>query len=282
MSDLPPSALPPLPDLPLAAGADQPYICSNCQAPSRGAACMNCGQKRYREENLSLRHVLRLAFREMLTMDGRWWGTMRRLFFQPGQLTLDFLEGRRLRNIHPVQLYLFCLMIMIFSAGRSLTSLDSLIRKDATGKFKAMMDGQAKKAGQEPGVFIFERNERLQTLYKGGLIAGDLLLVGPLFFLLFRRRWPYLLQHIVMAVHYTSFSCLLGAALGFFSYLHAGDAILFIAGVIPGGLYLYMAARRVYGQPRGITAAKVGFIWVASAVNSMLVFTVALLVSVLT
>ncbi|HEY6553716.1 MAG TPA: DUF3667 domain-containing protein [Vicinamibacteria bacterium] len=80
--------------------------CENCGAAGSGEWCPGCGQKRVHAGDLSLRHATHQLVHEVFHLDGRLWGTLRLLLTRPGQLSLDFLEGRRQRHLHPARVYL--------------------------------------------------------------------------------------------------------------------------------------------------------------------------------
>ena len=69
------------------------------------------------EGDLSLAHAWHHLVHEMLHFDGRILQSIWLLFARPGQLTLDFLEGRRARHVHPVRLFL--VFSAIFSVSTS-------------------------------------------------------------------------------------------------------------------------------------------------------------------
>jgi len=81
--------------------------CLNCGAALAGPFCAACGQKA-REPDPTLAEFLRESTVEITSLDGRVWASLRALFLNPGQLTLDVLAGRRARWLHPLRLYLVC------------------------------------------------------------------------------------------------------------------------------------------------------------------------------
>src|SRR5690349_8989727 len=87
------------PSDPLAAKVE--HLCLNCGAPLNGAFCSTCGQ-RVVPARLALRELLGEAFAEFSGWDGKLANTLRLLVLRPGQLTVEFLEGRRVRYISPL------------------------------------------------------------------------------------------------------------------------------------------------------------------------------------
>lgn len=79
--------------------------CLNCGTRLRGQYCGVCGQ-RARNRLISLWELLREAFGDLLELDSRIWRTLVPLLIRPGQLTHDYLQGRRARYMPPFRTYL--------------------------------------------------------------------------------------------------------------------------------------------------------------------------------
>ena len=79
--------------------------CLNCGTELLGQYCGNCGQ-RASSRLISLWELTRDAFGDLLELDSRLWRTLIPLLIRPGQLTKDYLEGRRARYMPPFRMYL--------------------------------------------------------------------------------------------------------------------------------------------------------------------------------
>jgi hypothetical protein len=96
--------------------------CRNCQTTFEGTFCPNCGQKDVDLER-ALGELVGEVLRETLDVDGRAWRTIRALFLRPGELTSEYLLGRRRSYTPPLRLYLaislafFVLMAWVASEG---------------------------------------------------------------------------------------------------------------------------------------------------------------------
>ena len=82
-----------------------PASCMNCGATLSGQYCGNCGQ-RAQSRLISLWELIRDAFGDVFELDSRIWRTLGPLLFRPGQLTRDYLQGRRARFMPPFRTYL--------------------------------------------------------------------------------------------------------------------------------------------------------------------------------
>jgi len=79
--------------------------CLNCGTTLSGQYCGSCGQ-RARSRLISIWELVREAFGDLLEFDSRLWQTLVPLIAHPGQLTRDYLRGRRARFMPPFRTYL--------------------------------------------------------------------------------------------------------------------------------------------------------------------------------
>jgi uncharacterized protein DUF3667 len=99
--------------------------CRNCGAPAPGKFCPECGQETATEPR-SAAQFFQALFRHYATRKGLLWQTLSRLFFAPGELTVEYLAGRRARYVRPLQLYLAA-SVIVFAAVQ-LFGLDAGLR----------------------------------------------------------------------------------------------------------------------------------------------------------
>jgi hypothetical protein len=90
--------------------------CLNCDATISGDFCSACGQRDV-PPYPSVRELASDAFAEFSGWDGRLASTLRALVRSPGFLTHEFLEGRRVRYISPLRLYLMTSLVYFLIAA---------------------------------------------------------------------------------------------------------------------------------------------------------------------
>ena len=108
----------------------QPHapFCVACQAPLSGAFCAHCGEKVLTTHDYSLSHFAERTLEILTHFDFKIFSTLKTLITKPGQLTLDYLEGRRKSRVPPIQLFVliniaFALLIHISGSTPFTTKL---------------------------------------------------------------------------------------------------------------------------------------------------------------
>ncbi|MBV8063296.1 MAG: DUF3667 domain-containing protein [Nevskia sp.] len=93
----------PLPAAPVPA-AGGVAVCQDCGAPISGKYCSNCGQET-EIRTPTVRQFTHEMMDQYVAVEGKLGRTLRVLIARPGQLTLDYIEGRRQRYVRPLKLY---------------------------------------------------------------------------------------------------------------------------------------------------------------------------------
>jgi hypothetical protein len=88
--------------------------CLNCGAHLHGRYCSDCGQS-CDDHKRPILHLLRESVEGWIHLDGRLIRTLPLLFFRPGQLARDHMEGRRTRHVPPFRLFLISLFLFMLS-----------------------------------------------------------------------------------------------------------------------------------------------------------------------
>jgi hypothetical protein len=224
------------------------------------------------------------------------WSTLYALLFKPGLLTREFLDGRRVRYLPPLRLYLvlsvvFFLIISNFHPDARVVSVDDTDGKKSfsAGSLNGPGSPYAAKSGETPQ----QRSDRLckpdydgpasrfvtpllektcrESLENNGQRIYDAMMhnlsralfiflpaLAVLMKLLYRRPPRYYIEHLLFFVHMHAFAFLLFGVLALLSW------------IVPAALkdslnslfwlysagYLLVAMRRVYGQEWGRTVTK--------------------------
>lgn len=249
--------------------------------------CGHCGQARV-HAHVTLHDIAHEATHEFLHLDGKIGRTLRTLVATPGQLTVDFLAGRRARYISPVRLYLTFSVLFFFLAA-TFGQLGKDIIKVGSGptpKGKVVSAPSNIDRRLEHGAKELEHNPNRLGEELGHNLPRAMFLLMPFFALLlmlaYRKRQPYYVPHLYFSIHFHAFVFLLLSVVVLLQALHV-TAIDAVADVLTLASlpYLFVAARRVYGGGWGVTTLKCGTIaivyWIALMLTILgLVFLVLL------
>lgn len=155
---------------------DESPVCLNCHARLRGQYCGHCGQ-RSRNRLISIWQLLQEAFGDLLELDSRLWRTLVPLLTRPGQLTRDYLEGRRARYMPPFRTYLV-LSVIFFVVAFFNPQKDLSLFFEPEPKATAEEVAQAEVDKLAAAARIEERRqsaiETLQGLEAGGMIPDEI------------------------------------------------------------------------------------------------------------
>lgn len=115
-----------------AAGTDGHTLestCLNCGTPLIGSHCHSCGQRGHVHKTLgAFFHDL---LHGVLHFEGKIWRTLPMLVWRPGQLTREYIDGRRASYVSPIALFLFVVFVS-FALFNALGGSDS-IRTEVEG-----------------------------------------------------------------------------------------------------------------------------------------------------
>lgn len=89
--------------------------CPNCGTVLEGPYCHVCGQAADTHKR-SIGHLIWEATEGLFHLDGRLARTLPLMFFRPGQLARDYMEGRLQRHVPPFRTFLVALLLFIFAA----------------------------------------------------------------------------------------------------------------------------------------------------------------------
>jgi hypothetical protein len=168
-------------------GVGQP--CANCGATLEGPYCHECGQNADNHKR-SIFHLIIEAIEGMFHLDGRLALTLPALFFQPGKLAKDYMEGRIVRHVPPFRTFLVALLLFIFAAEHAIHSVQHHAEEEAHKRAEALAtpQGRAAEAGKMRVEAAKDRDARLKEVTEDRDAAlaeaakdrdGDLKEAGP-------------------------------------------------------------------------------------------------------
>lgn len=135
--------------------------CLNCGTVLRGQYCGNCGQRAH-SRLISLWQLMREAFGDLFELDSRLWRTLGPLLRKPGELTKEYLRGRRARYMPPFRTYLV-LSIIFFVVALF----------DPKDDFGLLFEPEAQATAEETEQELQAAREKLNQLAEQGVISPD-------------------------------------------------------------------------------------------------------------
>ncbi len=240
-----------------------------------GEYCSHCGQKKIHPGDLTLRHAWHHVVHEAIHVDGKIFNTLRLLLTRPGQLTLDFFAGRRARHVHPIRLFLLIGVLFFLVAHVSAPIESPTALTPQTVNHIGPLRARVERAGKTPAEFAADLNGRALAALKP-IHIGLLLFQGFSLWLLFRAQRPYLAEHMVTALHLSTFGMVVW--IGFACLLIAGVPRSFTSNAwyLATMVYFLFAARRIYGGSWGVLLWR----WVCSGLLTGLMLAATLIASV--
>jgi hypothetical protein len=201
--------------------------CLNCGAEVKGKFCSNCGQ-----ENVNTReNFLHLAghfISDYFHFDSKFFRSLMPLFTRPGFLTKEYWQGRRVHYIHPLRMFFFITIIFMISATVFYKQFGEQMKNKMVGEIIVDDNGQFSGLNEEQRELKMKElkagNDRRMKKLAAGIddffgylkyVTFFLLPVYAMIFkILYRRRRPFYVDHLVYTIHLQSFLyCLFGILL---------------------------------------------------------------------
>lgn len=246
--------------------------CVACGADLSGRYCAACGEAAGHHD-YSLKHFAEEALETFAHVDGRVFSTFRSLLTRPGLLTTDFLVGRRKSQMGPLQLFVICnviyFLIQPFTVFATFTSTLAIQTSERPWHRMASAMVASKVAARQIPAAEYARHFDEAAHLQGKSLV---ILMVPLFALgswvLYRGTRRFYAEHLVFAFYFFAFA-MLWMGLGtlalsqpvLYALRHSWSDGLIETTVsallmLPFGIYLYVASRRMYGESGWRTASK--------------------------
>lgn len=136
--------------------------CKNCGAALEGWWCHECGQNADTHHR-SILHLIWEVIEGLFHLDGRLASTLPLLFFKPGKLAKDYMEGRIVRHVPPFRTFLVSLLLFIFAAEHAIHGIrhEQELKEEKEAAALATPEGRKAKADEMRKEAKEGRDERL-------------------------------------------------------------------------------------------------------------------------
>lgn len=229
-------------------------LCDNCGAPLTGRFCAACGQEARDLARIGFGQLVKEWLGDVFTFDSRVLRTLWPLVRRPGFLTSEYLDGRRVRYVPPLRLFVILSLVMVLAmswggVGFSWNVTSGGEEIAAHGRGQPPAGAPTRAADDQSGTaptLVDDINRRLLER-----LPYAMLLVVPVmaFFvwLLHRRRDPHYVVHLIFTFHVHAFWFLMLALAGLLDTLWPRAGLGQILVLVTWAPYLLLALRRVYG-----------------------------------
>ena len=180
-----------------------------------GHFCGNCGEKEVSQKEYSLRHYLAELIPVFTFLDSKVFRSLWLVATRPGYLSSEYLNGRRVRYMKPLQLFLllnvfYYFSLTLFPASTFTTPLFTQLHMN--NYYATYANSQVNKKMEKEQITY----QTLETAYnkKTAVLSKTLIfLLIPifafLFYALFFAQKKYFVEHLVVATHFLSFNLML-------------------------------------------------------------------------
>lgn len=248
--------------------------CLNCGAEVTGKFCPNCGQENV-EVHETFSHLMGHFVSDYLHFDSKFFRSLAPLIAKPGFLTDEYWKGRRIHYILPIRLFFFitvlfmlCTSFFYSKYGKEMKRLMITNDNREGGYDSTFLFSQhdttrliVKDQGEIPAKELKENYIRHQRQFRklnSGLdftfknlkyVTFFLLPVYALIFkLLYRRRRPYYIDHVIYVMHLQSFSYIVMTVLFVLPVLGVGLLMVRQILLLVLLVYIGISVHRLYQQ----------------------------------
>lgn len=237
--------------------------------------CPDCGEKRLASRHYSIRHYLVDALDAIASLDSKVLRSLWLLVFRPGFLSREHLQGRRVRYVAPLKLFIFVnvlyyISITIFYANTFTTPLRIQLHENNYYASFAARQVEQKLQRDDIDYATLERKFDARTAVLSKTLVFTLIpVIALLFYALLYRKRRYFAEHLVIATHFWSFVLVLIGIVLPSSVLLAGwvarmagasaaslstDMVLSVFVQVLVATYLFLALRVAYAASRWYSA----------------------------
>ena len=225
--------------------------CLNCGGPLVGAYCSACGQSSHEGREPSLGHFAHDLVHEVLHVDGKLFQTLWALVLKPGLLTAEYWQGRIGSWIRPIRLFLVAAALhWLASTGVGPLNLQVLLEREPSGEFSVSIASDPGKMAGKHGRVAATAAEHDAFLEKfrhryAQIRYSSVLVFAAVSWLVYRRRQPYYVNHLIGALHFYALWYLVAVGANELMRL---DSRLGGLGMLACTVYLALALKRLYAE----------------------------------
>jgi hypothetical protein len=202
--------------------------CRNCGTQMEGRYCHNCGQDVFAAVTRSFKDLVYTAFENIFVLDNKLFVSLKYLFFYPGKLTKEFIDGKIVRYVHPAKFFWFAsiLFFALFIGQIDFDEIKERKEKNETETVASLADlddeldedtpqiikDEVEEFKQNPEKYKYKFFNNLENIFSTYAPYVAFLLIpfyAFLLFLFYRKTNPYYIDHLIFTLHFHTFVFLL-------------------------------------------------------------------------
>jgi hypothetical protein len=245
--------------------------CKNCDNTFTGHFCNNCGQSA-KDFDRPVSVLIVDAMSNMWAFDTRLWKTLKSIMLKPGEMALDYIEGKRVRYMPPFRLYLFISFIfflLLKISADSDTNIKLISIEDKADKAKkeqvveinpeyadlpAIQSQMNLGSKSGKGSRNFEEVKQNKELYISRFftyLSWALIVMMPLYamllWFLFRKNQKHYLAHFIFSLNQHAFLFVIFSVLIIISLIFPQKQTMYEAWLLLAfPVYLIAGGRKLY------------------------------------
>ena len=234
--------------------------CATCGAQLKDKYCHRCGERFHQRDEFAISHYSREIIYQITHLDAKIFKTLLLLVTRPGQLTEEYLLGRKSKYVRPIRLYLSLSMLYFFSFSffdkAALLDIRLLFAFDFTGRLLPALTAKQQLSGLSDELFFRGINQQLNSKISLLLFLA-IFVYAVVFKVIFLAKNRYYVEHLIFCLHLMSFSFLRDML--FLPLFLFNKPVGFGLALLTTVFYLFLSMRRVYSANIvKITVATVG------------------------
>lgn len=246
--------------------ANKTITCKNCETTFEGHFCPNCGQS-VKDFDRPFKILFFDIMANMWAFDTRVLKTLKSLILKPGNMALDYVNGRRARYMPPFRLYIFIsfiffLLLNISATNRVNKDWDLLTVKERgdtlTSNRNSVIsitrdDNPDDSKSSRDLIDEIESNKEYYVSKFFTVLSWSLFILMPLYasflWMMFRKRHKYFLGHFIFAINQHAFLFLIFIILLTVNFIFPQKSIYpenWLLLLFP--LYIVTGCRKLYSE----------------------------------
>lgn len=187
--------------------------CKSCGNNHQENYCPACGEKIFHPNQLSVKHFVEETFEGFIHFDTKFFRSLKTLISKPGQLSVDYVEGRRVKYMKPIQFFLVVNLLFFFLIiGNNMYSLglDNYVTYRPFINYNTVQTVNEKLKNKKLSYAEFREsfNEKIIADSKEYIFLF-VPFYGLVFFIFLFWKKTFFVEHLIFATHFMAFVLLL-------------------------------------------------------------------------